>query len=126
MDYFILGMGAAVASFVGGIISTNTHWSDVLTDVSFIILYVLLASCATQVLWNCLQWSTKNPASLIAASVMLPAIVMAMAAFHENQLVYRLYNNLSPFGASLKRYFIALSDSLKPVNLLKVFKGETV
>lgn len=114
-DYLVIGMGAAVATFVGGVVATNPDWSDLLTDLSFLILYVCLALCATQVLWSCCTWSTKNPVSMLAAALTGTICVMGIFSLHKNQLANTLIHQGPQLRDSAQNYLISFFQPNQPV-----------
>ncbi|OQV19042.1 hypothetical protein BV898_06898 [Hypsibius exemplaris] len=115
LDYFIMGMVTAVVSFVAGTVVTCPHWSDVLTDISFLILYLLLAVCVTQTMWSCLKWSTKNRTSLVAIVMTVTVCFLSMASFHKNQLVQSVFGRTQPLQDSMKNYVTSFFYSSQKV-----------
>ncbi|XP_055341844.1 uncharacterized protein LOC129590568 [Paramacrobiotus metropolitanus] len=106
LDYFVMGMASALVSFLGGILATNPHWSDFLTDLSFIILYVILAVCLTQVLWNSVRWSSKNPVSMCMAVMTVGVAVTIMGLMHKNQLFTEIVQHVRVMAPLTKEYLL--------------------
>ncbi|GAV07664.1 hypothetical protein RvY_17479 [Ramazzottius varieornatus] len=104
LDYFLIGMISAVSAFVGSVLSKDPHVSEFLSDMSFLVMYAMLAVCCSQMICNSLKFSAKNPGSVMVMAATVLVGVLAMATCHNNKLVMSLANSFVPLKDTITNY----------------------
>lgn len=76
-----------------------------LSDVSFVLLYLLLVTSVVQFVWSLFTWTTENPLSTLTVVAAVLAGSLAIAAYHDNRTVTRLIRKSLTLPESAKTFF---------------------